>query len=104
MSVCAQAPGRIDGVLFYYSLGMLIMNRSASLVMRAALSSLPNWHAASRPRRGLRRRPGAIEKSLGGVLWTAGRGLSGLLGHFLNREAPMSAATKRALIGAIRAQ
>jgi len=41
MSVCAQAPGRIDGVLFYCSLGMLIMNRSASLVMHAAQGACP---------------------------------------------------------------
>ncbi len=33
--------------------GVLVTTHSAYLVMRAALSSLPNWHVAGRPRRRL---------------------------------------------------
>ena len=44
--VCAQAPGRIDGVVLLCVNGVLVTNHSASLVMRAALSSLSNWHAS----------------------------------------------------------
>ena len=44
--VCAQAPGRIDGVLVVLVVEVLITTHSACLVMRAALGSLSNWHAS----------------------------------------------------------
>ena len=50
--VCAQAPGRIDGVLVVLVVEVLITTHSACLLMRAARRSLPNW-MSSRPRRRL---------------------------------------------------
>ena len=41
--VCAQAPGRIDGVLVVLVVEVLITSHSACLLMRAARGSLPNW-------------------------------------------------------------
>ena len=44
--VCAQAPGRIDGVLVVVVVEVLITTHAACLLMRAARRSLPNWHVA----------------------------------------------------------
>ena len=38
---CAQAPGRIDGVVLLCVNGVLVTNHSASLVMRAAQGASP---------------------------------------------------------------
>ena len=48
--VCAQAPGRIDGVLVVLVVEVLITSHSACPLMRAAQGVLPNWHVAWRPR------------------------------------------------------
>ena len=49
--VCAQAPGRIDGVLVVLVVEVLITTHSACLVMRAARKEPAHWHVAWRPRR-----------------------------------------------------
>ena len=51
--VCAQAPGRIDGVLVVLVVEVLITPHSACLLMRAARKEPAHWHVAWRPRRRL---------------------------------------------------
>ena len=50
---CAQAPGRIDGVLVVLVVEVLITPHSACLLMRAARKEPAHWHVAWRPRRRL---------------------------------------------------
>ena len=92
--VCAQAPGRIDGVLVVLVVEVLITTHSACLVMRAAhkeLAQLACGHGhGSRPRRRL---CGGAGRQ--GVKQTAPRALPGLLGDFISGRRRASAARRR---------
>ena len=78
--VCAQAPGRIDGVLVVLVVEVLITTHSACRLMRAARKELAQLACHN----GRSSAPGAkSKKPSGSHIQTANITPRGLLGHFL---------------------